>query len=151
MSVRCLILNIFYHRGVFVLSAQFGAVHTQGSLGLCKPFANQFKMKKFVVLNQSIRSTAFVSTNAKYGIPLSRYTVFYKNCPCGTAPKHRFFSCEIYQLLYVRLPLRTTFGFVSLTYQKWEIINCSEQRLGNSCLPQGLCHCNSPCKRFSGS
>ena len=26
MSVRCLILNVFYHRGVFVLSAQFGAV-----------------------------------------------------------------------------------------------------------------------------
>ena len=25
-----------------------------------------------------LTSTAFVSTNAKYGIPLSRYTVFYK-------------------------------------------------------------------------
>ena len=28
-----------------------------------------------------LTSTAFVSTNAKYGIPLSRYTVFLQNCP----------------------------------------------------------------------
>ena len=28
-----------------------------------------------------LTSTAFVSTNAKYGIPLSRYTVFFENCP----------------------------------------------------------------------
>ena len=28
-----------------------------------------------------LTSTAFVSTNAKYGIPLSRYAVFLKNCP----------------------------------------------------------------------
>ena len=28
-----------------------------------------------------LTSTAFVSTNAKHGIPLLRYTVFLKNCP----------------------------------------------------------------------
>ena len=28
-----------------------------------------------------LTSTAFVSTNAKYGIPLWRYTVFLQNCP----------------------------------------------------------------------
>ena len=28
-----------------------------------------------------LTSTAFVSTNAKYGIPHSRYTVFLQNCP----------------------------------------------------------------------
>jgi|GEM_PF-3043627 len=34
-----------------------------------------------------LTSTAFVPTNAKYGIPLSRYTVFLQNCPLGYAPK----------------------------------------------------------------
>ena len=34
-----------------------------------------------------LTSTAFVSTNAKYGIPLSRYTVFLQNCPLGYDPK----------------------------------------------------------------
>ena len=33
-----------------------------------------------------LTSTAFVSTNAKYGIPLSRYTVFLQNCPLGYNP-----------------------------------------------------------------
>ena len=33
-----------------------------------------------------LTSTAFVSTNAKYGIPLSRYTVFFENCPLGYNP-----------------------------------------------------------------
>jgi len=33
-----------------------------------------------------LTSTAFVDTNAKYGIPLSRYTVFFGNCPLGDAP-----------------------------------------------------------------
>ena len=33
-----------------------------------------------------LTSTAFVPTNAKYGIPLSRYTVFFENCPLGDAP-----------------------------------------------------------------
>ena len=33
-----------------------------------------------------LTSTAFVSTNAKYGIPLSRYTVFLQNCPLGYDP-----------------------------------------------------------------
>ncbi len=28
-----------------------------------------------------LTSTAFVDTNAKYGIPLPRYAVFLKNCP----------------------------------------------------------------------
>ena len=32
-----------------------------------------------------LTSTAFVDTNAKYGIPLSRYTVFFENCPLGDA------------------------------------------------------------------
>ena len=33
-----------------------------------------------------LTSTAFVDTKAKYGIPLSRYTVFLQNCPLGYAP-----------------------------------------------------------------
>ncbi len=33
-----------------------------------------------------LTSTAFVATNAKYGIPLSRYAVFFKNCPLGYNP-----------------------------------------------------------------
>ncbi len=33
-----------------------------------------------------LTSTAFVPTNAKYGIPLSRYTLFFENCPLGDAP-----------------------------------------------------------------
>ena len=35
----------------------------------------------FLFLSIFLTSTAFVSTNTKYGIPLSRYTVFLKNCP----------------------------------------------------------------------
>ena len=34
-----------------------------------------------------LTSTAFVATNAKYGIPLSRYTVLLQNCPLGYDPK----------------------------------------------------------------
>ena len=34
--------------------------------------------KASYALIKDIRSTAFVDTNAKYGIPLSRYTVFLK-------------------------------------------------------------------------
>ena len=34
-----------------------------------------------------LTSTAFVSTNAKYGITLSRYAVFLQNCPLGYDPK----------------------------------------------------------------
>jgi hypothetical protein len=34
-----------------------------------------------------LTSTAFVDTNAKYGTPLSRYTVFLQNRPLGYAPK----------------------------------------------------------------
>ena len=33
-----------------------------------------------------LTSTAFAHTNAKYGIPLSRYTVFLQNCPLGYDP-----------------------------------------------------------------
>ena len=42
-----------------------------------------------------LTSTAFVDTNAKYGIPLSRYTVFLQNCPLGYDPKDLdFFICS---------------------------------------------------------
>ena len=33
-----------------------------------------------------LTSTAFVSTNVKYGIPLSRYTVYLQNYPLGYSP-----------------------------------------------------------------
>ena len=33
-----------------------------------------------------LTSTAFVSTNTKYGIPLSRYIVFLQNCPLEYDP-----------------------------------------------------------------
>ena len=36
-----------------------------------------------------LTSTAFVDTKAKYGISLSRYTVFLQNCPLGYAPNGR--------------------------------------------------------------
>ena len=44
-----------------------------------------------------LTSTAFVPTNAKYGIPLSRYTVFFENCPLGDAPigRHLFYDFNI--------------------------------------------------------
>ena len=42
-----------------------------------------------------LTSTAFVPTNAKYGIPLSRYTVFFENCPLGDAPIVRVFVAFI--------------------------------------------------------
>ncbi len=38
-----------------------------------------------------LTSTAFVSTNAKYGISLSRYTVFLQNCPLEYRSKSVFF------------------------------------------------------------
>ena len=38
-------------------------------------------------LSTFLTSTAFVSTNAKYGIPLSRYTVFLQNCPLEYSSK----------------------------------------------------------------
>ena len=38
-----------------------------------------------------LTSTAFVSTNVKYGIPLLRYTVFLQNCPLGYDPKSKVF------------------------------------------------------------
>ena len=41
-----------------------------------------------------LTSTAFVSTNAKYGIPPSRYTVFLQNCPLGYDPKRSLFFCR---------------------------------------------------------
>ena len=34
-----------------------------------------------------LTSTAFVDTKAKYGISLSRYTVFLQNCPLEEHPK----------------------------------------------------------------
>ena len=39
------------------------------------------------VLSIFLTSTAFVGTNAKYGIPLSRYTVFLQNCPLENSSK----------------------------------------------------------------
>ena len=36
-------------------------------------------------------SSAFVSTNAKHGIPLLRYTVFLISCPLGYNPNASFF------------------------------------------------------------
>ena len=38
-----------------------------------------------------LTSTAFVSKNTKYGIPLSRYTVFLQNSPLGYDPKGSLF------------------------------------------------------------
>ena len=48
-----------------------------------------------------LTSTAFVPTNAKYGIPLSRYTVFFENCPLGDAPiSADIFYCRIFLLSF---------------------------------------------------
>ena len=41
-----------------------------------------------------LTSTAIVDTNAKYGIPLSRYTAFLYNCPLGYDPKSWSFFNE---------------------------------------------------------
>ena len=41
-----------------------------------------------------LTSTAFVGINAKYGIPLLRYTVFFENCPLGYNPN----GCRFYFL-----------------------------------------------------
>ena len=38
-----------------------------------------------------LTSTAFVDTNAKYGIPLLRYTVFFENYPLGYDPNDTVF------------------------------------------------------------
>ena len=50
-----------------------------------------------------LTSTAFVPTNAKYGIPLSRYTVFFENCPLGDAPmgSSLFYLWVLRYLLYL--------------------------------------------------
>ena len=66
-------------------SASLTAPFTQGSLFM-------------FIYNSSIflTSTAFVDTNAKYGIPLSRYTVFLQNCPLERSPiRSVFFYYEI--------------------------------------------------------
>ena len=49
-----------------------------------------------------LTSTAVVSTNKEYGIPLSRYAVFFKNCPLGYNPiRHLFlFKFEFLSKLY---------------------------------------------------
>ena len=52
------------------------APFTQGSL-----FTFAYDLSIFLT------STAFVSTNAKYGIPLSRYTVFLQNYPLENCSK----------------------------------------------------------------
>ena len=43
-----------------------------------------------------LTSTAFVDTKAKYGMPLSRYTVFFENCPLeyNSKAKVRFLLCR---------------------------------------------------------
>ena len=38
-----------------------------------------------------LTSAAFVDKNAKYGIPLLRYTVFLQNCPLENDPKSVLF------------------------------------------------------------
>ena len=48
-----------------------------------------------------------MSTNAKYGIPLSRYTVFLQNCPLGYDPKCEDFllpSCYIVEIIVLEFP-----------------------------------------------
>ena len=48
----------------------------------CKLYPHRREPFLFIYnLSIFLTSTAFVSTNAKYGIPLSRYTVFLQNCP----------------------------------------------------------------------
>ena len=56
------------------------APFTQGSL-----FCSSMDLSIFLT------STAFVDTNAKYGIPLLRYTVFLQNCPLENEPKRPAF------------------------------------------------------------
>ena len=54
-----------------------------------------------------LTSTAFVDTKAKYGIPLSRYTVFLQNCPLERRSKVAgilFLFCKIeYHLVAFKL------------------------------------------------
>ena len=51
-----------------------------------------------------LTSTAFVATNTKYGIPLSRYTVFLQNCPLERGSKATvFFSKIIFHYLNIVL------------------------------------------------
>ena len=66
-----------------------------------------------------LTSTAFVSTNAKYGIPLSRYTVFLQNCPLGYDPKCQpfFFGGDDGNRTHVRKPLDKTFSVGSLFFR----------------------------------
>jgi len=58
-------------------SAAFGV----SSLYIREPFLFIYDLSIFLT------STAFVFTNAKYGIPLSRYTVFLQNCPLENSSK----------------------------------------------------------------
>ena len=63
-----------------------------------------------------LTSTAFVPTNAKYGIPLSRYTVFFENCPLERGSK---------EVLYF-YPIRITlFNFY---FQVKDIFPCCDIR-----------------------
>ena len=51
-----------------------------------------------------LTSTAFVDTNAEYGIPISRYTVFLQNCPLEHCSKDLdFFICPLGQH-HLRVP-----------------------------------------------
>ena len=48
-----------------------------------------------------LTSTAFVSTNAKYGIPLSRYTVFLKTVLWGPPLNNRAFYYYLLLVVFV--------------------------------------------------
>jgi len=48
-----------------------------------------------------LTSTAFVPTNAKYGIPISRYSVFFENCPLGDA--HIAFKIFIFNVKLIHM------------------------------------------------
>ncbi len=47
-----------------------------------------------------LTSTAFVGTNAKYGIPLSRHAAFFENCPLGHDPIRIFILFSYSRIKY---------------------------------------------------
>ena len=61
-----------------------------------------------------LTSTAFVDTNAEYGISLSRYTVFLQNCPLENCSKAVLFLLFVYFARLVRVSISlirtTSFG-----------------------------------------
>ena len=72
--------------------------------GRKKPPFTQGSFFTFIyTLSIFLTSTAFVSTNAKYGIPLSRYTVFLQNCPLG-------YTLKVCSFLFCLLSLTVCYG-----------------------------------------